>query len=516
MSNMEYAALSEKQPQNSLINQGITSFHTLEDESTTGEDHIGQCSGKLEPIVTAIPVEHRQHHRHPLRDTGVAAYQVLVAATLLESVLLGLPLAYGVFQDHYSRNFLASSVAPWIGVLSTGLPFLGAPVLAYLCQYHGLGMRYYITSGWVLCVVSLLASAFCTSLRALVVTQGLLYGLGSALVDIPILCLVNTWFEKRRGIAYGLIFGGADLLAIAYTFLITHLMTTYGLKITMFVLVAIIFCFGGPPIMLLRVRQQHTEGSRDRRCSISSTDVAFSVSPQSRSTWPVQVPAKRYYKRSIFYIFALANLLQALGYYLPFIYLPSFTTDLGRAPNWSALVLSVTNLAQVFGEVGFGKLSDKVHVKYLVIVSPSFASLSAFILWGLFAAKSMVALLVFSFLFGFFGSGFLALWARMGTLFGEKDAQMVYSTMCFGRGIGSIVSGPISSRILSHSGTASSKLGYGAGKYAGVVLFVGACMASSAVVGTSGLIALAWKRKTKDPEQSVDEDSSWRLSGYHK
>lgn len=201
--------------------------------------------------------------------------------------------------------------------------------------------------------------------------------------------------------------------------------------------------------------------------------------------------SKRYYRRAIFYILVVANLLQAFAFYLPFIYLPSFTTDIGHSTGTAAMVLSVANLAQVFGEIGFGQLSDKVHVKFLVIISTASASLSALLLWGLLGSRSLAALITFAFLFGSFGSGFLALWARMGTLFGDKDAPMVYSTMCFGRGIGSILSGPISSALLSLARLEGAV--FGAGKYAPIIWFVGSCMAGSAIVGGLGILALAWK-----------------------
>lgn len=509
---MDHHALAENRLRPLVADQAIASFDTLNSQSTSEDHHDKQELRMPEPIVVIAASESLQHRCLPVLDTSSAAYRVLVAAILSGSILLGLPLAYGVFQDHYSKHFPTSSIAQWIGVLSSGLAFLFAPAIAYFCQYHSLDIRCYIITGWMLCVMSLLASVFCKSLGGLVVTQGLLYGVGTALVDIPLLSLLNTWFQKRRGIAYGLLFGGADLMGIAYTFLLTRLLSAYGLKITMAVLVAITFCFGGLPILFLKVRQHDLNIPSRQKCSTSSADDSSSITPQSQTTWIAQLPSKRYYQRPIYYIFTIANILQALAFYLPFIYLPSFTTGLGHSVNWSAFVLSAANLAQVFGEVGFGQLSDQFHVKYLVILSTTVASISAFVLWGLFAAKSIAALLVFAFMFGCFGSGFLALWARMGTLFGEKDAQMVFSTLCTGRGVGSIVSGPISSVLLSHSGRIISKVDFGAGKYAGVVLFVGACMASSAVVGVLGVLALSWEAKRNHVEKRLDSEAGSTLS----
>lgn len=435
--------------------------------------------------------------QNPPQDTGRAAYQTLIAAIVFESVVIGLPLAYGVFQEHYTQVFPGNTIAPWIGVLSSGLPFLGAPAMTYACEHYTISKRWYILSGWSLCVLSLLSSAFSQQLKVLVVLQGFTYGIGAMLTDIPVLLLLNTWFEARRGVAYGLVFGAADLVAVAYTFLIIYLLSQHGLQITIAVLAAIIFLVAGPAILLLKPREVQDPSKHRRESSHSDLLVrSDSFHPSAEQV------SKRYYKRIIFYILITVNIMQSLAFYLPFIYSPSFTTDMGHPRNIGAWVLSVANLAQVFGEVGFGKLSDMIHVKYLVVISTVVSGLVVLLLWGLLAASSAVALFFFAFLFGCFGSGFLALYARMGTIFGEVDAPMVYSTLCLGRGLGSIVSGPISSSLLSLSSNRPiTETAFGAGKYMGIVLFVGCNMAGSAIVGVCGIITLAWKAKETSEEE---------------
>ena len=39
----------------------------------------------------------------------------------------------------------------------------------------------------------------------IVLTQGLLYGLGFLLLYYPLLSLLNEWFVENRGLAYGLL-----------------------------------------------------------------------------------------------------------------------------------------------------------------------------------------------------------------------------------------------------------------------------------------------------------------------
>lgn len=445
----------------------------------------------------------------PQRDRGKGAIIVLVACLLADATTIGFLLSYGVFQEYYTTHFADPNRASWIGVLSNGIIFLGAPAVTYCCQEFKLPRKHYIWSGFCLCVLSLLISAFVHNLAALIVFQGFFFGLGTLLIESPLLIILNTWFHQRRGLAYGLLFGGADLLGAAFTFLTTKLLHTYGLRATFLVYAAIIFTCAGPAICILQERvvkttppiteclQRSSTASSTAPASItriSPSDLPFSPSLAQRKTWPAQQPKKRYYQRGIFYVFALSNLLQACAIYLPFIYLPTFAFQTGHSKGIAALILAVGNVGMLVGDLSFGKLSDMIHVNLLIFISSGVSAIVTLILWGLFgtAANSQSILIAFSFVFGIFGGGFIVLWARMGTLFGERDAAMVYSTLSFGRGVGNILSGPVS-QVLVRAGTTLTVLRVG--QYGALIVFIGSCLTMSAVLGLVAIGALWWKKE---------------------
>ena len=86
------------------------------------------------------------------------------------------------------------------------MPFLAAPLIVYLCTHTRTSRIHYVWVGWLLGVVALVGAAFSPSIPALIITQGLLYGVGILLADNPLLLIVNTWFLSHRGMAYGIIF----------------------------------------------------------------------------------------------------------------------------------------------------------------------------------------------------------------------------------------------------------------------------------------------------------------------
>jgi MFS family permease len=55
-----------------------------------------------------------------------------------------------------------------------------------------------------MCILALLASSFATKLWHLLLTQGFLYGVGCVIFYYSVLSMLNEWFVRRRGLAYGL------------------------------------------------------------------------------------------------------------------------------------------------------------------------------------------------------------------------------------------------------------------------------------------------------------------------
>ena len=82
---------------------------------------------------------------------------------------------------------------------------------------------------------------------------------------------------------------------------------------------------------------------------------------------------------------------------------------------------------------------------------------------------------------------------------------MVYSAMSFGRGFGSIVSGPIAAALVRRgqqqqqqtgsNGGSWRGLAYPDGEFAGFVTFVGVCLAASAVLAGLAQGCWGWERR---------------------
>ena len=80
--------------------------------------------------------------------------------------------------------------------------YLGAPFTFAALQKWPKYRRYYAGIGLGTIAMALVASSYSTRLWHLILTQGVLYGVGLMILDVPALLILNTWFVERRGLAY--------------------------------------------------------------------------------------------------------------------------------------------------------------------------------------------------------------------------------------------------------------------------------------------------------------------------
>ncbi|KAH6619023.1 major facilitator superfamily domain-containing protein [Boeremia exigua] len=391
----------------------------------------------------------------PPIDGGREAWRLLLAAFVFESLLWGFPLSFGVFQEYYTSiaEFRNSPYISIVGTTASGISYLGAPlVIPFIRRWSGY-RTHMILVGWPLCIVGLVAGSFADSLGPLILTQGVLYGIGFIIFYYPILSMVDEYWVRRRGMAYGLLCSASGVSGAVTPLSLQALLHKYGHKTTLRGVAVFLFVATGPLIPLLKGRPGQQQSVRLR------TDWSFFRTP-------------------LFWIYSVSNLLMGLGYFFPALFLPSYARSLGLSASAGALLLALMSISQVAGQFTFGWLSDRrTSVNALISTSAAVAAIATLGAWGV--ARSMAPLVVFALLYGFFGAGYTAMWARMVTAVSEEPAaaQAMFGMFNFGKGVGNIAAGPISAGLL---GWARGDAGYGLGTYKAVVLFTGVCLLLSA------------------------------------
>jgi MFS family permease len=313
------------------------------------------------------------------------------------------------------------------------------------------------TGGLLGSVVSNIASSFCNTIPQLIGTQGVLLGVFGSFAFCPLLVFADQWFDKRKGLAFGIIGSGAGLGGLFLPLILNALLDNTGFRTTMRVWAGILLGVGIPLAYFVRPRLPPSATER-------------------KPFWNLRVVRSRF-----FLLNQLATLVQAAGYYLPGIYLPSYTREVFGISTWlSTLSLMLLNLSAMVGLMIMGHLTDRFDSRTCIFISAAGATIAVFLFWGL--AVHIALVYIFCILFGLFSGSFPAVWpavmretAKRGEArgFGHVDTLMIYSLLSVGRGVGNIISGPLSEALIAGRPWEGAAIGgYGSG-FGALIVFSG-------------------------------------------
>lgn len=206
---------------------------------------------------------------------------------------------------------------------------------------------------------------------------------------------------------------------------------------------------------------------------------------QNSSTRPFNL---KFLRNKTFMIFQLGNILQALGFFLPTIYLPTYATNtLGVNGVVSSLTVILFNLASVFGCIVMGAMVDRYQATTCILLSTIGSTISVFLIWGF--SSSLTPLLIFCVVYGIFAGSFSSTWPAIMREVKNQESSVepaiVFAFLAAGRGIGNVASGPLSDGLLTglpFEGVLGGAYGSG---YGSLIVFTGV----SALLG--GLSVLA-------------------------
>ncbi|GFP58437.1 MFS-type transporter pynF [Trichoderma asperellum] len=426
----------------------------------------------------------------PPPDTSREAWLFLAACFMMEVMVWGFPFAFGIFQDYYRTHepFKGSSKTAIIGTCATGIMYLDAPLVIALARLYPNQGRLNPTIGLLMMCVALALSSFATNTTHLILTQGALYGIGGSIAYNPCLMYVDEWFDRRKCMAYGLMWSATGLGGFTIPLVLEALLGRYGFRATLRIWAVALFVVTMPLVYFVKPRLPPSMTAH-----IKPLDWGFM-------------------RTRVFAIYQLGNVIEGMGFFLPGIFLPTYAQDiLGAGSFASAATLLVLNIGSVVGPVTMGMLVDRLHVTTCILISTVGAVFGVLLLWGL--GSNIGILYVFSLAYGIFAGSFTTSWPGImkhvvkvaterdkvasagdadGINVSRYDPLMVISFLSIGRGVGNIVSGPLSEALIRGmpwQGQAAG--GYGSG-YGVLIVFTGV----TALVGCVSFVAnkLGWMK----------------------
>ncbi|RHZ60768.1 hypothetical protein CDV55_103831 [Aspergillus turcosus] len=369
--------------------------------------------------------------RLPPVDGGYQAWLFLAACFMVEGIVWGFAQSFGVFENYYRTHepFSDSTEIASIGTCAMGLAYLPTPIVIAIMFAFPRARRWFSTAGFVIMCLALGLSSFSTSVTHLIMSQGVAYGIGGCLAYTPSILFLSDWFVEKKGLAFGIVWSGSGLTGILFPLILQTLLNRYGWQTTLRASSLALFLLAAP-FMTFHKPRVPIRHSHLRQLSL------------------------RFLRNKVYLIYQLGNTMQALGFWIPSIFLTSYARTLGASDFLASLTVTLFNLMTVFGCIFTGYLADRHHVTKCILLSSAGAVISVFLLWGL--ATHIVTLYIFCIVYGFFAGGYSSSWSALSheVQKSERSAHvsMVFAFLETGRGVGNVVSGPLSEALLKLGG----------------------------------------------------------------
>ncbi|KAJ2758318.1 hypothetical protein IWQ56_006032, partial [Coemansia nantahalensis] len=284
----------------------------------------------------------------PLSDKpvdGRFGWAVVTSGCLMLMFSMGCVNSYGSYETHYHlRQFPGekTSTLAWVGTLQFAMMnLLGTPA-GILCERFD--TRLVTFAGGLVMALALIVASFCDDAAwKLILTQGILYGAGGALVFIPACSIPSQWFVKRRALALGIVISGGGVGGLWMTPATNTMLRTVGTEWALRITGLVLFAVNSVASLFLRNRIK--VASRDKIVDISMLkDIRF------------------------IYIFA-GTVCGTTGYFTPLFTMPAFAVLVAhKTSSFGDNLLTIINAASTVGRVATGVLAGVVGTINLVIL----------------------------------------------------------------------------------------------------------------------------------------------------
>lgn len=333
---------------------------------------------------------------------------VMVGAAFLTMVIAygSSTYGFGVFfkpllnEFHWDRGVTSIAFSVYMVCYGTSGIFMGMLTDRY-------GPRLTMALGGLLIGTGLLLLSRVHALWQLYLYYGLFVGVAMGAFFGPLSTTVSRWFDKRRGLALGILMAGTGSGGFIVPPLTERLISSHGWRTTY--LVTGILCWGIILGSSLLMKQHPKAAAVGRHGSRPKGPWSLKEALSTRTFWTM---------------FAM-YLTWGIAYGVILVHLVAYATDSGLSAAAAAGLVSILGLASVFGRLLVGSYSDRIGTKKAYIIC--FAFLSVSLVW-LMNARATWMFYVFAPLFGFFYGGHTPLWPStiakyyglesMGAIFG--------------------------------------------------------------------------------------------------
>ncbi|XP_053604996.1 monocarboxylate transporter 12 isoform X4 [Plodia interpunctella] len=163
----------------------------------------------------------------PPPPDGGYGWVVVFASFMCNLVVDGIAYTFGIFLPELVVYFgVGKGTVAWVGSLLSGVYLAAGPIVSALCNKFG--CRAVCITGSVIATVAFVLSSYSKSVTMMMLTYGLLGGIGFGMIYLPSVVAVGYYFETRRSLATGIAVCGSGVGTFSFAPLASYLLDQFG------------------------------------------------------------------------------------------------------------------------------------------------------------------------------------------------------------------------------------------------------------------------------------------------
>ncbi len=355
---------------------------------------------------------------------------IVAVGALAGAATMGVVQIFSIFLPSLEQD-LGAGRATLSLAFSLHMLTLGATSILTGALADRYGTRRLVAGGGILFGVGLLLSARSRSAWHLAVAFGVVAALGMGALTGPLQYLTARWFDRRKGLALGLLLAGAGLGTMVISPLAEALIRWQGWRMA-FVVLGL-----AAAVLILATCRLLVESPERYGLVPDGAIVAGSADGPAAapSTWTSATAART----PAFWMLLGTFYLCCGSHSGPLVHAAAHAVDVGVSPGWAAGMLSVFGGSSFAGRIGLGVVADRIGGRLTLAGS---LALQAILVASLGMLHHPWALMAFALLFGVaYGGVFAQYPVILREYFGAARVGAIYGAAVFLGTLG-MASGP--------------------------------------------------------------------------
>jgi len=360
---------------------------------------------------------------------------VVITCLIIATVVFGISYSFGVFLKSLEGEFGLTRGAT-SGVFS---------IYMLLCSVFGIlggwaldryGPRIIVVFMGLFTGLSLLLTSQVSSPWQLFISYGLLLAIGVGPAYIVVMSTTSRWFDKKRGLALGIVGSGTGFGTLLMAPFATYLISSLGWRMAYIIMGSIAWLV---VIVLSRLLKKNPAeiGALPDGAKSDSGEMGIDEPSREGNTRSTELSLVQASRTSNFWLLGAIWLLYSFCYLMLLTHIVPHATDIGIPVMEAAVILSLMGGSNIAGRLLMGRVSDSIGRKATAIIC---ALLVVGAMMWLIWSQDLWMLYLFGIVFGFsFGGLDPSVTGLIGDSFGLRSIGVIMGTLNVAWGIGAAI-----------------------------------------------------------------------------